>query len=166
MKTDIITELKTTREGFLNALALSDHSNFNTIPFEGSWTAGQVAEHIYKSIDGMPGLLSGDAKPTERDPNMMTAGLREMFLNFETKMQSPDFILPSDEPKELASLTQQIGDTLNGIIEAGQHIDVNLTVVGFEFPNAGPVTRIELLNFVSVHVQRHAHQLKQIRERL
>ena len=166
MAANIVSELTSTGENFLAALNQFNPDNFNAIPFEGSWTAGQVAEHVFKSVNHTPELLGGDSKPTDRDPNQNTQGIRDMFLNFETKMKSPDFILPSDEPKDLASLTEKLGDRLTAIIEAAKTIDVDLTIVGFEFPGSGPMTRIELLNFLSVHTQRHTHQLNKIAEQL
>lgn len=166
MATEIETELATTREAFLQALSLFNQDNFNTVPFEGSWTPGQVAEHVFKSVDGTPALLKADAKPTERDPALHVPNLRAMFLDFETKMKSPPFILPSDAPKDLASLIKALDDRLTAIIEATKTIDLTLTIANFEFPGSGPVTRLELVNFVSVHTQRHAHQLKEIRKHL
>jgi len=166
MAADIVGELITTRANFLTALNKFNPDNFNTIPFEGSWTPGQVAEHVFKSLDHSPQLLSGPSKPTERNPEQNVAGIRRMFLDFSTKMKSPDFILPSDEPKDLASLTKKLGDTLQAVIDAAKTIDVNLTIVGFEFPGSGPMTRIELLNFLSVHTQRHTHQLEAIAGRI
>lgn len=162
MATEIWNELTETRAGFLQALKLFTPENFNIIPFEGSWTPGQVAEHVFKSIDGVPQLISGDAKPTERDPEQNVPQLRAMFLDFSTKMKSPPFILPSDEPKDLATLTQKLDEKLTAIIATAKTIDTTLTVANFEFPGSGPVTRIEMLNFISVHTQRHTHQLKEI----
>lgn len=164
MATQIWDELATTREAFLQALLLFNQDNFNTVPFEGSWTAGQVAEHIFKSVDGVPHLLTGASHPTQRDPALHVPNLRAMFLDFETKMKSPPFILPSDEPKDLAELTKALDDRLKAIIEAAKTVDLSLTVADFEFPGSGPVTRLEMVNFMSVHTQRHTHQLKEIRK--
>lgn len=166
MATEIATELAQTREAFLQALSLFDQDNFNTIPFEGSWTAGQVAEHVFKSVDGTPALLRADAEQTERDPALNVPHLRAMFLDYETKMKSPPFILPSDAPKNLASLTQALDGKLSAIIDAAKAIDLTLTIVNFEFPGSGPLTRLEMVNFMSVHTQRHTHQLKEIRKHL
>jgi hypothetical protein len=162
MAQEIWIELITTRQAFLQTLALFTPDNFNTIPFSDSWTPGQVAEHVFKSVDGVPQLLQTDGLPTGRDPALHVANLRAMFLDFETKMKSPPFILPSNEPKDIQPLSQALANQLAAIIEAAQTIDTSLTVANFEFPGSGPVTRLELLNFISVHTQRHTHQLKEI----
>jgi uncharacterized damage-inducible protein DinB len=162
MAKQIWDELADAKKGLLHALSLFNSDNFNVIPFEDSWTGGQVAEHVYKSIQGVPQLLTGASQPTERDPAMAVPQLRKMFLDFETKMQSPPFILPSNEPKDLISLTKQLDETLAAIIDAAQNVDLTLTIVGFEFPGSGPLTRLELVNFISVHAQRHTWQLYNI----
>ena len=163
MATDILAELATTRAGFIDNLAPFTSEQFNTVPFEGSWTAGQVAEHIFKSINGVPHLLNGEGLTPNRDPAQNVASLRQMFLDFSTKMKSPDFILPSDEPKDMDALVQSIDGALKAIIDTAQDKDLTLIIKDFEFPGSGPVTRLELLNFISVHTQRHAHQLKKIK---
>jgi len=166
MATKILTELTTAKDDFLKTLALFAQDNFNTVPFEGSWTAGQVAQHIFKSIDGVPDLIIGGSKPTERDPVQNVPGLRQMFLDFETKMKSPDFILPDDSPKDLQQLAQALKERFNAIIKNSAGADLTLTFTEFEFPGMGEVTRLELLNFISVHTQRHTHQLKEIQKHL
>lgn len=164
MATDILAELITTKDSFFNALGAFTRKQFNTIPFEGSWTPGQVAEHIYKSVAGVPFLLSTDGISADRDPALNVAGIRQMFLDFSTKMKSPGFVLPSDEPKDLAVLTQLLKETFTATIDTAQGKDLNLIIPDFEFPGSGPVSRLELLNFISVHTQRHTHQLQQIRK--
>jgi uncharacterized damage-inducible protein DinB len=164
MENHIATELAQAKEGLIKALSTFKPEEFNKIPFKDSWTAGQVAEHVYKSIKGAPQLLTAEGLPTQRDPEQNVAGLRQMFLDFTTKMKSPDFILPSDEPKDKDDMMQKLNESFDGIIAAAKTQDANLTVKDFEFPGSGPVTRIELLNFISVHTQRHTHQLQNICE--
>lgn len=166
MATTILAELTTAKDAFLKTLALFTQDNFNTVPFEGSWTAGQVAQHIFKSIDGVPYLITGGSKPTRRDPAQNVPGLRQMFLDFETKMKSPHFILPDDSPKDLQQFVQALKEKFDAIIKNSTGAYLALTITEFEFPGMGKVTRLELLNFISVHTQRHTHQLKEIKKHL
>jgi glucose-6-phosphate isomerase len=162
METNISIELATTKNNLLNVLSSFKKEQFNVAPFKGSWTARQVTEHVYKSVKGGPFLLNNEGLPTQRDPEQNVQHLRAMFLDFSTKMKSPDFILPSDEPKDKDNLTALLDDSFTGIIAAAKKQDLSQTVKDFEFPGSGPVTRIELLNFISVHTQRHIHQLQNI----
>jgi hypothetical protein len=164
MAKDISAELTATKENLLKVLKDFKQEEFNKVPFKDSWTAGQVAEHIYKSVKGGPYLLNNEGLPTQRHPEQNVPNLRAMFLDFSIKMKSPDFILPSNEPKDKNELTKLLDESLTGIIDAAKKQDPTLTVKDFEFPGSGPVTRIELLNFISVHTQRHIHHLQNIYE--
>ncbi|QKJ32056.1 DinB family protein [Mucilaginibacter mali] len=164
MATDILAELITTKDNFFNALGAFTREQFNTTPLEGSWTPGQVAEHIYKSVAGVPHLLGTDGISADRDPALNVAGIRQMFLDFSTKMKSPGFVLPSNEPKDLVVLTRSLKEAFTATIDTAQGKDLNLIIPDFEFPGSGPLSRLELLNFISVHTQRHTHQLQQIRK--
>ena len=166
MITSITEELSLTRQHLLQALSLFSAADFNIVPFTGSWTAGQVTEHIFKSINGVPHLLTGASMPTERDPARNVAQLRALFLDFTAKMKSPDFVLPSNEPKTYATLVKGVAEILTAIIDVSKTIDTSLTIANFDFPGSGPLTRLELLHFISVHTQRHTHQLKDIHKRL
>jgi hypothetical protein len=162
MATEISAELATAKDNLLKVLAGFTPEEFNKVPFQDSWTAGQVAEHVYKSVNGTPGLLNNEDLPTQRDPEQGVPQIRAMFLDFSTKMKSPKYILPSDEPKDKDQLCKLLDENLTGVIDAAKKQDPTLTIKDFEFPGSGPVTRIELLNFISVHVQRHIHQLENI----
>src|SRR4051794_11876395 len=115
MKNDLSIEITNTKNELLKALDLFDQQNINTIPFEGSWTGGQVAEHVLKSLSGALQNVSGPVKSTERDPAEYVKPLGDAFLNIDIKMKSPDFIIPSDEPKDKASLMAALETALDGI---------------------------------------------------
>lgn len=163
---DIIAELGQAHQAFIKAVAQFGQEQFNVVPFEGSWTPGQVAEHIQKSITGVPQLLQSEGIQPDRDPAANVAPIRAMFLDFTTKMKSPRFILPSDEPKDKNQLIQSLDQTLTDIIRVAEVIDLNIIIKDFEFPGSGPMSRLELVNFISVHTQRHTHQLGNIYEEL
>lgn len=114
----------------------------------------------------MPHLLSTEGIAPNRDPAQNVAGIRRMFLDFSTKLNSPDFIWPSNEPKDQAALTALLTDALTAIITTAQGSDLDLIIKNFEFPGSGPMTRLELVNFISVHTQRHTHQLQEITKRI
>src|ERR1700744_2376376 len=100
MKNNLQNIIATAKDEFLKALDLFDQDNINTVPFEGSWTGGQVAEHILKSVSGILETLNSPSKPTERNPEEFVKPLGDAFLNMDIKFQSPDFIIPSDSPKD------------------------------------------------------------------
>jgi hypothetical protein len=162
MEKQLINEIEATAQELLQVVDSFQQDTFNKIPFEGSWTPGQVTEHIFLSASGILTAVNGNTSPTHRDPHQMIAPLREAFLNFNIKMQSPDFILPSDDPKDKQALLQETKDIWNGLARAAETGDLTATCLDFEMPTVGLLTRLEWLSFVVVHTQRHIWQLKKI----
>src|ERR1700744_5215245 len=91
---ELLAALNETLEDFIETLASFDEDEFNEAPFEGSWTPGQVGQHIILSVTFFTDLLAGPDTETERLPDMHVDTLRSVFLNFDHKMQSPEFIIP------------------------------------------------------------------------
>jgi hypothetical protein len=120
MKINIANQLLQTKKDLLQVLNLFNCENINTVPFEGSRTGGQVAEHVLKSVSGVLETLKAKVKQTERDPEENVKQLSDIFLNFDIKMKSPDFILPSNDPKNRDLLIQYLGETFDGIKEIAE----------------------------------------------
>jgi hypothetical protein len=134
----------------------------NKVPFEGSWTPGQVTDHIMKAQAGTPDLLNRRAEPANREPGEKEAAIKKMFLDFNIKMKSPDFILPSDKPLDKDQLMNGIKNQSKEILNAMQANDATEVCTGFEIPGFGPFTRLEWLYFITYHTQRHVWQLERM----
>ncbi len=157
-----LTEADKTFTELLQLVSSIDEKQINIVPFEGSWTAGQVAQHVILSAGSFVQLLNGPVKDTARDPEQNVANLRAAFLNFNIKMQSPDFIIPPDKVYQKQELVNTLGDIKNGFLKAIDTLDATKTCTLFEMPTIGYITRAEGIAFTIVHTQRHIHQLKNI----
>jgi hypothetical protein len=164
MSKAIYDELEGTRKELQQVLSSFTPEQLNTIPFAGSWTAGQVGEHVLKSVSGTLNNVNGDVHPTERNPEENVGQLRDIFLNFKIKMTSPDFILPTTEPKNKEELLGALEENISGLEKTARTEDLSATCLAFEMPFMGPLTRMEWLSFANFHTQRHIHQLKNIKE--
>jgi len=144
---------------FLQLICSFDGTRMNLIPFRGSWTAAQVADHVTKSNFEIIRSLKSTGKMALRLPDEMVPQLREQFLNFNEKLQSPKFILPSQDIYQ----TQKVIDDLKKSIEQLRQLShvVNLSEA-LDHPIFGDITKLELLHFAVYHTQRHVHQLKNI----
>lgn len=160
------TELNDTTKELIDMLSSLNPEQLNTVPFQGSWTAGQLGEHLLKSY-GIAEILNGKTAPTERPIDERISGIKDLFLNFDIKMQSPEFIIPSDgwidKEKLISNLKEKIGYVLDYI---DNNNDLTRTCLDFELPGSGPLTRTEWIQFMTVHTQRHVHQLKNIIKKL
>ena len=161
-KKELLKQFEETERVFYNILASFTQEQLNEVPFEGSWTAAQVADHLLKSKLGIPGLLRGSSRPTVREPDEMVETINEIFLDFTTKLKSPDFIIPTDEPVNKEELLQSLNRVRGNIKKASAVADLSATITSFPFPGLGEFTGYEWIYFLVCHTRRHTHQLKNI----
>ena len=139
--------------------SLSDVS-INGIPFEGSWTAGQIGDHLLKSYNSYT-FLKNNTVETTRPIDEKCASLSSLFLNFEIKMKAEptDFNYPTLSPVEKEDLLKNLRSVTSEIIGFAAHNDLGVLCLAVEFPSFGHLTRHEWLHFHTVHTQRHLRQL-------
>ena len=162
MEKELVNEIEQTARQLFQVVGGFAEEEFNKQPFEGSWTPGQVVEHVALYASGTLRTLEGKTAVTERDPGQMVTPLRNAFLEFDSKMQSPEFIRPSDDPKNKASLIASLEASFRGLARVACSEDLHATCLGFSMPTVGNMTRLEWLSFVVVHTQRHIWQLKKM----
>jgi uncharacterized damage-inducible protein DinB len=162
METIILARLNETTKELLETISLFTPEQFNAIPFEGSWTAGQVAEHLLKSETNVPRVWRGHTQPTTRPPGEKAGILEKVFLDTTNKLKAPDFIIPSAGPHEKETIFRALKDNRAEIKTLAEKIDLSLTFTGFSFPQLGELTGIEWLTFIITHSARHINQLKNI----
>lgn len=158
---NIQLQILDTRSALADALNAFDPESFNEVPFPGSWTAGQVADHLLKA-GGVTRVLYGRTASTRRKPEQKMEMLRHVFEDYGVKLQSPDFILPSDGPHDLCRYRSELAATWQGLLVSAGELDLSLTCVDMELPVFGLLTRMEWIGFYAVHTQRHVRQLHRI----
>jgi uncharacterized damage-inducible protein DinB len=166
MKDELIARFEETTKDLLKTLSSVSQEEFNKIPFEDSWTAGQVAEHLFKSESNIPKVLKGNSKETERDPFEKTGIIQKVFLDFNTKLKSPESILPSEEKKETKFFIRGFEGTRKELKNLMQTKDLTRTFTDFPFPQLGEFTGWEWICFAVSHSKRHIRQMKIIVEKL
>ncbi|HTF80573.1 MAG TPA: hypothetical protein VL947_02570, partial [Cytophagales bacterium] len=84
------------------------------------------------------------------------------FLDFSTKMKSPDFILPDAPSHDRNTLLQALPPLKEMMLEAATTMDLTRTCKSIALSSMGYLTRYEWLSVITVHTQRHIHQLEEI----
>jgi hypothetical protein len=158
----LLADLDSNTNELLQTIAAFTNEQFNVVPYKGSWTAGQVAEHLLKAESGIPVVLKGNSKSTERPADEKMETIRSIFLDFDTKMESPDFILPSEEPKEKEIFLDGFQKNRIAVKELAGCIDLSRSFTDFPFPGIDVLTGMEWLFFMTCHSKRHTRQLKNI----
>lgn len=143
-----------------------DADKINIKPSENEWSAAQVARHLIKANSGLPGMLNGEKKETDREPDEMIGRIKSDFLNFGIKMEAPDFIVPEDKNFDKNELIEKLEQIKSNITKTVEETDLSKTCLSFEFPVYGFLTGIEILSFAVYHTQRHLKQLEKVAEKI
>ncbi|GGM93277.1 hypothetical protein GCM10010967_28020 [Dyadobacter beijingensis] len=162
----LLHDLDQTEHDFSSVLAAFQPAAVNAIPFEGSWTAGQVAEHILLSESGIPETILGSTDETVRPVGQYVPVIESIFLDFSAKYESPEFIVPSPGPHDQRNLLDAFKAERAEIRQIAASEDLSLTCTDFEFPQIANLTRWEWLQFVLCHSKRHTRQLRNIFEKV
>jgi len=162
--TKIAKEVDETLTGLIKPISSFTPEQINEIPFEGSWTAGQLAQHMIMANSGFVEIINGPFKETERDPDKWVPRFKEDFSNFGIKMRSPDFVNPETKAYNKEELLSALKSIREKILKAIETLDLTKTCMAFELPVYGYVTRLEAVYFVICHTQRHIYQLKNIQK--
>jgi len=166
MTIEILRDSENTNAKLLQLFSSFRQDQINVVPFEGSWTAAQLAEHLLKSDVIILKTLKGPVKQTERKPDVKVMIIKEIFLDFNTKMKSPDFNTPSNKVHEQKKLLNSLSEKREEITEAIKTKNLSEICVSFALPELGEFTRTEWIYFDIYHSQRHIHQLKNIFQKL
>lgn len=145
---------------FIQLLSSVHADRFHTIPFAGSWTAAQTGDHVRKFLEGVAQAGDLPAAAAERYCDDFVEPLRLMFLNFDIKMQAPEFVQPDSRPADKDILIRKLSAASGKVLHLIQEEDLTLICKGFDFPTIGELTRLEWVYFGIWHTQRHTHQLK------
>lgn len=165
MYQNIINDLDEAMRETVTFIKSANENSINRIPFKGSWTAAQTARHLVKAGADMPNLFSAQAPASNRQPDERAAELKDLLLNFEIKMESPEFIIPEDKSYTKEELINDTEKTRRETMEV--LATANLGEIP-ELQEGNPLkdyTKLELLHFAVYHTQRHNRQIKNILEK-
>lgn len=166
MKQELLKEFDFGTRELLQLISSFSEAQLNMVPYEGSWTPGQVAEHVHQSDIVLLKSLNGPVGPTNRPPDEHVAEIRNAFLNFTIKMTAPAVIVPEKRNYSKEELLIALQATRAQVRFVIKHEDLAATCQFVEVKALGTPTRLELINFVIVHTQRHIHQLKKMSKTL
>ncbi len=162
MMEKVIKEAEETLSALENAFSKFGSTEINIVPFEGSWTAGQLAKHLILANGGFLQVINGTVAETDKPADLMVGQIKRDFLNLDVKYSSPKEIYPEDRNYSWPELLENLTQIRKGISEAAGSLDLTRTCVSYELPGYGFLTRLEAIYFVIYHTQRHVHQLNNI----
>ena len=162
MKTTLQKDIVETFEKLNTTVSLFSDGELNTIPYQGSWTPGQVTQHIIMASSGYPELFAGKTEKTTRKPDEKIKDIDALFLNFSIKMNAPDFLQPEKKEHSKNALNLKLLKIESELLDSAEKCDLTLTCLDFQVPSFEKFTIYEWIDFVLVHTQRHTKQLNDI----
>ncbi|PJJ84923.1 DinB family protein [Mucilaginibacter auburnensis] len=157
---NIATQLTQTKTDLMASLNAIPENRFNDVPFAGSWTAGQVAEHLLKAnnVD----VLYADTDASKRTSNEKIQAISDIFLNFELKLVPPAQIIPSNNLQQKQDMISKLTGMFDKLINAANTLELNVICTSWVIPAFGPLTRLEFLWLYNAHTIRHTRQIQNI----
>ncbi|WP_133534619.1 DinB family protein [Tenacibaculum caenipelagi] len=165
MEKEIVKKYEKVTGKLIQLLSSLSDKQLNTLPSTGGWSAAQVGDHLSRSYD-ISEVLKGKVEETHRSPDQKLNDIQGLFLDLETKMDSPKDIMPSEETIDKKKLLTSLQDKIQNLKKATKNMDLSKTCLDFSIPGFGSFTRLEWIGFNTVHTQRHIHQLEQIIENI
>jgi hypothetical protein len=160
----LIEELKQTQQSLIDVVNSISDDKIDTIPFEGSWTAGQVLEHLSKSVS--TSVLRGNVQRVSRPADEKIIFVRSVFSDFTKKFTAPEFVVPMETMHNKAAQLLLLAAKFDRLIAAVDTLDLTEECTDFAVPGFGNFTRMEWIAFHMIHTQRHIEQLKNIAAKL
>lgn len=160
---DLINNINHTFESLIAVLSKTTDDSLNKIPFEGSWSIGQVAEHIILCGNGIP---DNKTEPSIRPKDEKVPELKAFFLNMDEKSKADPSLTPHRVDHRRDDLINQIMAIREKLRVIAKETDLDAICMDMEFPTLGLLTRYEWLSFICFHTQRHIVQMQKITKHL
>lgn len=163
MSQQIITQLETALNETLYLLKGVDEANINKKPADGAWSAAQVARHLYKSTIGSDEMFAAPTPEADRPVDERAENYRQILMDFETKLDAPEFLVPEDKPFEKDRLIESLEEVNKIAVEAIKTSNLaQLAPLPEGHPLAGS-TKLEIVHFFIYHTLRHNNQIERIK---
>jgi hypothetical protein len=164
---ELIDEIRTFHQVLNRTLSQFSDETLNTVSFEKSWTAGQVAEHIIKSqLFIIAQLSEGPVLTAGRLYDQEVNTIREIFRDKESKAKTDKSIAPGSPPHDLKTLLEALQEQKEQQIEIIKTKKLEEFSAILEFPGIGHLSRYEWIHMMIEHGQRHIKQIENIYKKL
>src|SRR5690349_3528947 len=120
LATQLISDLEKVNKTLFETIDGFTPEAFNQVPFEGSWTAAEVVEHLRRSDGGLLKMLNGEKQQPGRDPGANLPKMKSSFLNFDVKLKSPETIVPEHREYDKEHLKEAFATRRAAIVDAVQ----------------------------------------------
>ncbi len=155
----IVQDIQRSTRDLMQVLGGFSPEQFNRKLANGTWTKGQVAEHLLLIDIGVNRVLKGAIKTVKRPADEKIPFIQEAFSDLTKKLSSPEGMIPSDTIKDRHALTEKINLQRQQLVWTVKTSDLTALCLSFSHPYFGELTRLEWIYFDIYHGDRHIAQL-------
>ena len=156
----VIADLQLSTSLLLKFFSSFDSEDFNKKTTDGSWTPGEIAEHLLRLDIAVNRILQGSSRVANRAADAKSANIKFVFLDLEKKLQAPKEILPSDTIKDPFSILTKMRAERHKMIDMVQNKDLSEICTSFSHHAFGELTRLEWIYLSIYHAERHMLHLE------
>ncbi len=128
----IASEINNTFSEVEQVFASISNEAVNIVPFKDSWTAAQLMQHIILSVSGFNKMMNDQVGESKANPEALKERIKKDFLDLNTKMKSPDFIVPEQKVYKKVELLQTFRELKRSVIQTVNNLDLAKTCPSFE----------------------------------
>src|SRR6187402_902016 len=150
-KEKIAIEVDETLNRFIQLMTSVDEDVINVVPFADSWTAGQLAQHVFLVGSTFADKLYGPVEISTRNFNEKSANIIAVLSNFDVVYDAPASVVPPSINYDKEDLINNLMHIRSALKNGANTLDLTLTCHQFDVRGFGILTRLEALNFAIYH---------------
>lgn len=131
----------------------------NATPKVGTWTIGQLGQHVALASAGLPDQKN---KAANRPADQFEKSIRDTFLDYTQQFKSPEFIDPEKKPYDKEVLLTALKNNKTLLLNIIKNEPLEYACLDVELPGWGHLTRYEWIKLIIYHVERHIKQLEKL----
>ncbi|MCU7495357.1 MAG: DinB family protein [Ignavibacteria bacterium] len=160
----IIMDLESSTGRLAEAFMGFPVNEFNRSISTDTWSAGDIAEHLYIVESFIGKMITGATRPSNRDPLQKATLVGTTFNDFEKKFTAAREISPTQNPKDRDEISSKLINNRTLLVNLLKTHDLTVSCLDFIHPKFGELTRAEWIYFIIYHGDRHLHQLENVRK--
>ena len=159
-------QVKQTRQTLVNSLANLSPEMAARHPREDCWSVLDCVEHLYLVEKPIVRLLTKPNSQTVSGEDQVFGHERmhKALLNRERKITAPDAFVPKGQFATLEEAETAVNELRDKLASALENNQITFDGQTFPHPVLGMFTRLDWVNFVITHAQRHQAQIEEIKE--
>lgn len=161
-KDNLLSALDQNTDALISQILRFESALFDKQPADGSWSAAQLTEHIYVLDRLIYNILTGETEASARAADEKVSIIQSVMNNRTRTISAPDPIVPLGKVKDQQILITKIIAARKEIHALIQTADLSPVCLGFIHKGFGPMTRLEWIEFLMIHSERHFHQYQRI----